>query len=309
MKKFLIFIVTLAHSICSYSQIDTINLLLEAKELQKHANLYFWYATESHHKLDYYYKAKDFCIRSNNLITKNDLKNSEAQELLDINTIMLSNLEEIEAINFDNINGRYPLFNEIMNISPHKVYIDNPLELSIEASIELLGAQLKGSKSIFALTYFTVIESNYNSPGLIEVMRQAISELSSHYVISSHELVNIIGENKTNFNTQDLSDISKHFNTSKLGVININLVDSIDKIYYNQCSFSEYTIASNKKNQIAYAEAFKEDVVANLKDKRIFFLFVVIFLLLFIILRGWRRITWGHYFIASIVLSYFVTFF
>ena len=309
MKKFLIFTVILIHSVCSYSQIDTTRVLSEARELQKHANLYFWYATESHHQLKHYHKAKDFCIRSNNLITTNDLNSPEAQELLNVNKVMLTNLEEIELINFDNINGRYPLFNEIMNLSTHKVYIDDPLELSIEASIELLGAQLKGSKSIFALTYFTVIESDYN-PGFIEVMRQAISELSSHYVISSHELVEIIGENKTNFNTDDLLLISNYFNTSKLGVININLVDSIDNIYYNQCSFSEYAVSSNKKTQIAYAEAFKEEVSVNLTNRRFFFLFVFIFLVvLFILLRGWRRITWGHYFIASIVLSYFITFF
>jgi len=310
MKRFLILVAILIQSVCSYSQIDTISLFEEARELQKHAKLYFWYATESHHQLKHYYKAKDFCNRSNSIITKNNLNSPKSQEILDINNIMLSNLEEIELINYDNINGRYPLFNEIMNISPHKVNIDNPLELSIEASIDLLGTQLKGSKSIFALTYFTVIESNYNDPGLIEVMRQAISEASSHYVISSHELVEIIGQNKTDFTNSDLFAISNSFNTSKLGVININLVDSIDNIYYNQCSFSEYNVSSNKKNQIAYAEAFKEDVVANSKDRITFFLFVFIFfLILFLSQKGWKRITWTHYFIASSVLSYFITFF
>ena len=308
MKKFITFLVVLIHSVCSYSQSDTVSILSEARELQKHANLYFWYATESHHQLKHYYKAKEFCVNSNNLI--NDLNSPEAQRLFNVNNIMLDNLEEIELINIDNINGRYPLFNEIMNISQHKVRIDNPLELSIEASIELLGAQLKGSKSIFDLTYFTVIESNYTNPGLIEVMRQVISESSSHYVISSHELVEIIGENKTNFKPDDLLFISNYFNTAKLGVININLVDSINNIYYNQCSFSEYSVSSNKKTQIAYAEAFKEDVVANTKSKKLFLLIVFICLLiLFIIMKGWRKITWTHYFLTSISISYFITFF
>lgn len=310
MKKISIYLLLLINSFCTYSQVDTVSILSESRELQKHANLYFWYATESHHQLKYYYKAKDFCLNSNNLITQSNLNSLDAQKLFNINNRMLANIEEIESINIDNINGRYPLFNEIMNISKHKEYIDNPLELSIEASIELLGSQLKGSKSIFDLTYFTVIESNYNNSGLIEVMRQAITELSSHYVISSHELVEIIGQNKTNFNADDLLLISNYFNTSKLGVININLVDSINKIYYNDCSFSEYTISSNKKIQIAYAEAFKEDVVENRKNKKLFLLIVLICLLmLFVITKGWQKTTWVHYFLLSISLSYFITFF
>ena len=84
MKKILIFTVILIHSVCSYSQIDTTRVLSDARELQKHANLYFWYATESHHQLKHYHKAKDFCIRSNNLITTNDLNSPwyyEMQEL------------------------------------------------------------------------------------------------------------------------------------------------------------------------------------------------------------------------------------
>ena len=60
----------------------------------------------------------------------------KAYEILSINNRMLDNLEEIELINSDNMNGRYPLFNEIMNIAPHKIYIDDPNELSIEKSID-----------------------------------------------------------------------------------------------------------------------------------------------------------------------------
>ena len=309
MRRLLIFTIVLMNAVFSYSQSDTISLLSEAQELQNHANLYFWYATETHHQLKNYKDAKDFCLKSNNIIIANDLTNPEAKEILAINNIMLSNIEEIEVINIDNINGRYPLFNEIMNINTHKVFIDDPMELSIEASIEAAGKQLKGSQSIFNLTYFTVIETNYSDPVLVEVIRQALSESSSHYVINSHELVKIIGENKIDFDNEDLLTISNYYNTNMLGVIKVNLVDSIDHIYYNSCSFSEYSISSNTKTQIAYAEAFKKDVKARTTQRTTFFLLVLTFLFgIFTFLRGWRKVSWVHYFITSILFSYIFTF-
>ena len=309
MRRLLIFTIVLINAVFSYSQSDTISLLSEAQELQNHANLYFWYATETHHQLKNYKDAKDFCLKSNNIIIANDLTNQEAKEILAINNIMLSNIEEIEVINIDNINGRYPLFNEIMNINTHKVFIDDPMELSIEASIEAAGKQLKGSQSIFNLTYFTVIETNYSDPVLVEVIRQAVSESSSHYVINSHELVKIIGENKIDFDNEDLLTISNYFNTNMLGVVKVNLVDSIDHIYYNSCSFSEYSISSNTKTQIAYAEAFKKDVKARTTQRTTFFLLVLTFLFgIFTFLRGWRKVSWVHYFITSILFSYIFTF-
>ena len=309
MRRLLIFTIVLFNAVFSYSQSDTISLLSEAQELQNHANLYFWYATDTHHQLKNYKEAKDFCLKSNNIIIANDLTNPEAKEILAINNIMLSNIEEIEVINIDNINGRYPLFNEIMNINTHKVFIDDPIELSIEASIEAAGKQLKGSQSIFNITYFTVIETNYSDPVLVEVIRQAVSESSSHYVINSHELVKIIGENKIDFDNEDLLTISNYYNTNMLGVIKVNLVDSIDHIYYNSCSFSEYSISSNTKTQIAYAEAFKKDVKARTTQRTTFFLLVLTFLFgIFTFLRGWREVSWVHYFISSILFSYIFTF-
>ena len=309
MRRLLIFTIVLLNAVFSYSQSDTISLLSEAQELQNHANLYFWYATDTHHQLKNYKDAKDFCLKSNNIIIANDLTNPEAKEILAINNIMLSNIEEIEVINIDNINGRYPLFNEIMNINTHKVFIDDPIELSIEASIEAAGKQLKGSQSIFNITYFTVIETNYSDPVLVEVIRQAVSESSSHYVINSHELVKIIGENKIDFDNEDLLTISNYYNTNMLGVIKVNLVDSIDHIYYNSCSFSEYSISSNTKTQIAYAEAFKKDVKARTTQRTTFFLLVLTFLFgIFTFLRGWREVSWIQYFITSILFSYIFTF-
>jgi hypothetical protein len=309
MRRLLIFTIVLFNSVFSYSQSDTIRLLSEARELQKHAELYFWYATDTHHQLKNYKNAKEFCIKSNNIIIANDLTHPEAKELLDINNIMLSNIEEIEVINIDNINGRYPLFNEIMNINTHKVLIDDPIELSIEASIEAAGKQLKGSQSIFNITYFTVIETNYSDPVLVEVIRQSACESSSHYVINSHELVKILGENKINFDSEDLLTISNYYNTNILGVLNVNLVDSVDNIYYNSCSFSEYSISSNTKTQIAYAETFKKDVKARATHRAIFFLLVLTFLLgLFAFFRGWREVSWIHYFITATLLSYIFTF-
>ena len=78
MKKLILYILILVTSFCSYSQNDTISHLSEAADLQRHANTYFWFATESNHRLNLYAKAKEFCEKSNHVIITNDLTDSKS---------------------------------------------------------------------------------------------------------------------------------------------------------------------------------------------------------------------------------------
>ena len=289
------------------SNIDSLKDI--SSKYHSHANLYFWYATESHHQLKYYQKAEDFIRKSNKIIIdyKLNLNSTESEDLLRQNNAMLDNIEEIKGINKDNLNGIFPLYNELMSNTPHKVVVDEASELSIEASIEAAGSQLKGSKAIFDLTYFTVIESNYQDPGMIEVMRQAVSEASTHYVISNHELQRIVGKNigYNGFSNQDLDNLCNEFNTPQIGVLRVDLQDSIDGIYYNSCSFSLYESSSDKKKQIAYAEAFRHNQKKN-KWHRIEFVFYLFFLIviLFFVKRNPSIPGWRQYFSLSVFLSF-----
>ena len=91
-------------------------------------------------------------------------------------------------------------------------------------SVNSLGSQLKGSKDIFSQPYFSVIQTNYDDPEIYEVIRQVVTSESCHYIINSHEMIEVLNQFKTNFNTNDLNLLSNHFDTKKIGIIDINFI-------------------------------------------------------------------------------------
>ena len=81
-----------------------------ANELANHANLYYWYATESQHKLSLYDSAKVYATKSNSLLNSVDSLKPEFKKLLLKNNSIINHYELTSAINSDNLNGRYPFF-------------------------------------------------------------------------------------------------------------------------------------------------------------------------------------------------------
>ena len=275
-----------------------------ANELANHANLYYWYATESQHKLSLYDSAKVYATKSNSLLNSVDSLKPEFKKLLLKNNSIINHYELTSAINSDNLNGRYPFFPILMGENKHHVLIDNANELSIEEALVSLGSQLKGSKEIFSLPYFSVIQTNYDDPEIYEVIRQVITTESCHYIINSHELIEILEEFKDNFEAKDLNLLSEHFNTEKIAVIEVNFIDSINQIYYNSASFSEFNIGSKKLTQIAYVESFKEDKIDNKKVIiNLITIYLLIVIVLFVIAKSFKKLFVLNYFSLSVIIS------
>ena len=149
-------------------------------------------------------------------------------------------------------------FSILMGENKHHVLIDNANELSIEEALVSLGSQLNGSKEIFSLPYFSVIQTNYDDPEIYEVIRQVITTESCHYIINSHELIEILEEFKDNFDAKDLNLLSEHFNTEKIAVIEVNFIDSINQIYYNSASFTEFNIDSKNLPKLHMLRVLKK---------------------------------------------------
>ena len=310
MRKFILHIIILISIIKVQGQNDTNTVLNDAIDLQKHSNLFFWFATESENQLKYYLLAEEYAEESNLILDMNQDNNLKFDSIRFTNQSLINNIAEIKVINLDNMNGRFPLFNQIMGVTPHNVLIDDANELCIEDAVTMVGNHLKGSKTLFNLPYFTVIESNYADEGIDEVIRQVSVQESNHYIIPKFELYDIIGSKKISLDNIDYSKLCNAFDVSKVGIINVNLIDSVDGIYYNSATFSEFDLKSNKVNKIAYSEAFKYDVKQNFKSKKLFFIFFILFMLFILIpFKGFLKIDWRHYLLASILISYLVTFF
>tara|TARA_Y100001978_G_scaffold153939_1_gene139286 strand:+ start:1137 stop:5216 length:4080 start_codon:yes stop_codon:yes gene_type:complete len=276
-------------------------------KLTNHANLYYWYATESQHKLSLYDSAKVYAKKSNYFLNTMDSLNPEYEKLLMKNNSIINHYDHTNSINSDNLNGRYPYFPIIMGENNHHVLIDDANELCLEEALISLGSQLKGSKDIFSQPYFSVIQTNYDDPEIYEVIRQVVTSESCHYIINSHEMIEVLNQFKTNFNTNDLNLLSNHFDTKKIGIIDINFIDSINKIYYNSASFKEFNTNSNVLNQIAYVESFKEDKIQNKKTIINALIMLVSFLLAFLVLAKIKSALFVlNYFSFSIIISFII---
>ena len=309
MKQFLTLIYLASIAFFTSAQIDTVLVMEQAEELQKSSNLYFWFATASNHRLQFYDFSNDYAEKSNKLLDINDLHSQESDKLRDFNNSIIAANHHIQDINIDNVNGRYPLFTQLMNEGVNDVKIDDANELCIEDALITLGRQLKGSKTIFSLPYFTVIESSYKDTEIHEVIRQVLTMESDHYVVTKHELVDILGAYGDEFSSIDLSTVAKHFNVSLVGVVAVDFIHEVDEIYNNSSSFSEFNSKNGEFIQLAYTEGFKRDVVTKYQNKRIFLGFsLLFFLLLFFVFKGWNGVRWVHYFMSATLISYAVTF-
>jgi len=309
MRKFILHIIILISVINVHGQNDSNTVLNDAINLQRHSNLFFWFATESENQLKYYLRAEEYAEESNLILNINQENNTKFDSLRFINKSLIKNIAEIKIINSDNMNGRFPLFNQIMGVTPHNVLIDDANELCIEEAVTMVGNHLKGSKSLFNLPYFTVIESNYSDDGIDEVIRQVSVQKSNHYIIPKFELYDIIGSKKISLDNIDYSKICNALDVRKIGVLDVNLIDSVDGIYYNSATFYEYDVKLDVLSKLAYSEAFKHDVKKRSKERILFLLFIIIALVLMLIpARGFLKIDWRHYLLVSIVFSYLITF-
>ena len=228
MRKFILHIIILISIIKVQGQNDTNTIFNDAIDLQRHSNLFFWFATESENQLKYYLRAEEYAEESNLMLELNQNNNLEFDSIRFLNNSLINNITEIKIINSDNMNGRFPLFNQIMGVTPHNVLIDDANELCVEDAVKMVGNHLKGSKSLFNLPYFTVIESNYGDEGIDEVIRQVSVQQSNHYIIPKFELYDIIGSKKISLDNTDYSKICSALDVSKIGVLNVHLIDSVD---------------------------------------------------------------------------------
>ena len=102
-----------------------------AGKLTNHANLYYWYATESQHKLSLYDSAKVYAKKSNYLLNTIDSLNPKQEKLMMKNNSIINHYDHTNAINSDNLNGRYPFFSIIMCENNLHVLIDDSNELCL----------------------------------------------------------------------------------------------------------------------------------------------------------------------------------
>ena len=227
---------------------SSINRILKIENQLNHANTHFWLGRYWKNSLQEFQIAEKYVDSAETLLRASSIDTINLKRF----TLRIVNFKneigEIEEICLDNINGRFPLFMSLMGEIDNYEFIDDPKEISYERAIEnLLNLNtIKPSKPLSDLMTYSVVEVEPYDATIEEVSAQYINNNSNTYVISRHELSQILNENKIFYNNEDYKKIARFYGVSSIGKYSIKINDNVDKINYTAATFDYFNPYSGK---------------------------------------------------------------
>ena len=276
------------------------NTILEAQNLDSsktniikienqlnHANTHFWLGRYWKNSLKEFQIAKNY-VDSAERILKSSLIDTVNLKNFAIRIVNFKNeIAEIEDICQDNMNGKFPLFMSLMGEIDNYEFIDEPIEISCEYAIDNLLKlnTIKPSKPLSDLMTYSIVEIEPYDATLEEVCAQYINNNSNTYVVSRHELSQIIKNDKTVYNSEDYKKISLFYGVANIGKYTITINDQVDKINYVAATFDYFNPNSGQVISHTLGEGLIIDKVGItifelLKEA---FVFILIFLIITIL--------------------------
>ena len=172
-------------------------------------------------------------------------------------------ITEIEGICVDNMNGRFPLYMSLMWEIDNFEFIDDPLEIACENAIDkLLNLNtIKPSKPLSELMVYSVVELKPYDATIEEVCAQYINNNSNSYVISRHELGQILNEDKTSFSDEDYKKIGNFYGVNSIGKYTVKINDQVDNINYATATFDYFNPNSGQVISYTIAEGLIVDKI------------------------------------------------
>jgi len=227
----------------------------------KHANTHYWLGRHWKNDLNEFQKAKIYLNNAKELLDKGEVDSSEIGNLSNQILVFNKEINEIESICIDNMNGRFPLYMNMMGYIDNYEMIDDPFEISCE---NVLGKLLelntfKPSKPLKDLMNFAVLEIRPYDPLIEEVCAQYINNNSNTYVISRHEIASFIDTTVLVYSNLHMIEIAKFFDVDLIGKYKISALDQTDKIYFTKADFE--FIDPNKGTAISKTSA--ESVIVD----------------------------------------------
>jgi hypothetical protein len=249
-----------------------------------HANTHFW--------LGRYWKnsLKEFQIAENYVDSAESILKSSPVDTINLKNFAIrilnykNEIAEIKGICQDNMNGRFPLFMSLMGEIDNYEFIDEPIEISCENAIDNLLKlnTIKPSKPLADLMTYSIIEVVPYNATLEEVCAQYINNNSNTYVVSRHELSQIIKNNKIVYNSEDYKKVGQFYGVANIGKYTITINDQVDKINYVAATFDYFNPSSGNVISHTLGEGLVVDkveitVLGFLKEALIFiFIFLII---------------------------------
>jgi hypothetical protein len=211
----------------------------EISELINHANTHIWLGRNWNNALPEFQKASVFVDSAWVQLEKSSIDSLVKLNLAKRLLAFDQELDEMKAICIDNMNGRYPLYMNLMGNIDNYEKLDEPIEIACEKALGILLSTntFKPSKPLKDLMCFAVVETEPYNPTLEEVCHQFIVNNSNTYAISRHELATIFGDVPNKFGQVELMKVQEYFDTKNVGKFKIKIHDQFDGIYYVGANF------------------------------------------------------------------------
>tara|TARA_B100001093_G_scaffold239338_1_gene229259 strand:- start:8 stop:4318 length:4311 start_codon:yes stop_codon:yes gene_type:complete len=273
--------------------IDNVKVNIQAIESHlNHANTHFWLGRYWKNALQEFQIANKYVDSAETILKSSNIDTSylKAFSLRILN--FRNEIAEIEGICQDNMNGRFPLFMTLMGQIDNFEFIDEPIEIAVENAIDkvLNLNTVSPAKPLKELMCYTIVEVYPYDKTIEEVCFQYINNNSNNYVISRHELSQILKKDKIRFSEQDCKKIGEFYGTKSIGKYKVEINDQVDNINYVSATFDYFKTNSN----VIISSTLGEGIVVDklgVKLKAffngsliyffIFILFSVVFLTLF----------------------------
>jgi len=220
--------------LCTHAQKED-----QVEQLINHANTHYWLGRYWKNSLQEFLISRKYIDSAEVLLNNSSIDSAVRIKFAHRILAFKSEINEIQDICIDNMNGKYPLFMTMMGEIDNYEKIDDPLEIACEKAIDkLLNTNtFKPSKPLSDLMNFGVVEIHPYDPGVEEVCCQYINNNSNTYVISRHELATLLESNSNLYGTEELKKIAVFFNVNTLGKYTVTVNDQIDGVHYVRATF------------------------------------------------------------------------
>ena len=211
----------------------------QVHQLINHANTHYWLGRYWQNSLQEFLISRKYIDSAEVLLNNSSFDSVVRKKFAHRILAFKSEINEIQDICIDNMNGKYPLFMTMMGEIDNYEKIDEPVEIAFEKAIDkLLNTNtFKPSKPLSELMNFGVVEIHPYDPAIEEVCCQYINNNSNTYVVSRHEMAMILDSNHNLYGTEELRKIAMYFNVNTVGKYTVTINDQVDGIHYVGASF------------------------------------------------------------------------
>ena len=221
------------------------NVIQEINDNIKHADTYYWLTRARNNEITDINKAIFYFEKA-----QNELKQAEQSPANDrlerkIEKGLTATITQLDAVESE-IHNYFPLFSLLLNQDDVIVFFDDTRDVAIENSIANLSPSGLEKKYLIPISYN--LSERFE---IEEIAHQYLNSNTNVYVITQHELADILSNTEIDLLYQEspdpavLNKIATGFSQDGIGLLRLEMIDQVDHLYYASSHYRYW----NKSNE------------------------------------------------------------